>query len=203
MSGAKVYLKRKQVKGDNRKESTACTAESHSGPNSVQPVGGSTDVRVKFPSLQIMCIGIELICSHAHVVNTHVHTQWVTIKFQEDDLYDLDETHNFPHWLAIFISRWLQVYFRPVSTYHSEELARTVSLYQLMCTKERQRILYSVDCTSRMVLKLGRFGQQIRNTWKVSKCDAGEGWRRSVGPIMWEMKKCYLESMSRGISYIK
>jgi hypothetical protein len=30
----------------------------------------------------------------------------------------------------------------------------------------------------------GRFGQQIRNTWKVLKCGAGEGWRRSVGPIM-------------------
>ena len=29
------------------------------------------------------------------------------------------------------------------------------------------------------------------------------GWRRSVGPIMCEMKKCYLESMSRGISYMK
>ena len=26
--------------------------------------------------------------------------------------------------------------------------------------------------------------QQIRNTWKVLKCGAGEGWRRSVGPIM-------------------
>jgi hypothetical protein len=25
---------------------------------------------------------------------------------------------------------------------------------------------------------------QIRNTWKVLKCGAGEGWRRSVGPIM-------------------
>ena len=35
-----------------------------------------------------------------------------------------------------------------------------------------------------MVLKLGRFGQQIRNTWKVLKCGAGEGWKRSVGPIM-------------------
>ena len=35
-----------------------------------------------------------------------------------------------------------------------------------------------------MVLKLGRFGQQIRNTWKVLTCGAGEGWKRSVGPIM-------------------
>ena len=34
-----------------------------------------------------------------------------------------------------------------------------------------------------MVLKLGRFGQQTRNTWKVLKCGAVEGWR-SVGPIM-------------------
>jgi len=24
----------------------------------------------------------------------------------------------------------------------------------------------------------------IRNTWKVLKCSAGEGWRKSVGPIM-------------------
>jgi len=35
-----------------------------------------------------------------------------------------------------------------------------------------------------MVLKLGLFGQQIRNTWKVWKCGAGEGCRRPVGPIM-------------------
>ena len=35
-----------------------------------------------------------------------------------------------------------------------------------------------------MVLKLGRSGQQIRNAWKVLKCGAGEGWRRSAGPIM-------------------
>jgi hypothetical protein len=32
--------------------------------------------------------------------------------------------------------------------------------------------------------KLGRFGQQIRNTWKVLKCGAGGGWKRSVGLIM-------------------
>jgi len=31
-----------------------------------------------------------------------------------------------------------------------------------------------------------------RNAWKILKCDAGERWRRSVGPIMWEMKKCLL-----------
>ena len=34
------------------------------------------------------------------------------------------------------------------------------------------------------MLKLGRSGQQIRNAWKVLNCGAGEGWRRSVGPIM-------------------
>jgi hypothetical protein len=35
------------------------------------------------------------------------------------------------------------------------------------------------------------------------KCGAGEGWRRSVGPIICEMKKYYLQSRSRGISYMK
>jgi len=50
-----------------------------------------------------------------------------------------------------------------------------------------------------MMLKLGRFGRQIRNTWKVLKYGAGEGWRRPVGSIMREIKK----SMNRGVSYIK
>ena len=36
------------------------------------------------------------------------------------------------------------------------------------------------------MLKLGHFGKQIRNIWEVIKCDAGEGWRRSVGQIVWE-----------------
>jgi hypothetical protein len=31
-----------------------------------------------------------------------------------------------------------------------------------------------------MVLKLGHFRKEIRNTWKVMKCDAGEGWRRCL-----------------------
>jgi hypothetical protein len=38
----------------------------------------------------------------------------------------------------------------------------------------------------------------IRNTRKGYR---GEGWRRSVGPIMRVMKKCYEESRRRGISY--
>jgi hypothetical protein len=35
------------------------------------------------------------------------------------------------------------------------------------------------------------------------KCGAGEGLRRWVGPIMWEMKKYYKESRSRSTSYIQ
>jgi hypothetical protein len=31
-----------------------------------------------------------------------------------------------------------------------------------------------------MLLKPGHFGKLIRNTWKVLKCGAGEGWRRSA-----------------------
>jgi len=31
-----------------------------------------------------------------------------------------------------------------------------------------------------MVLKLGHFKKQIRNTWELLKCGAEEGWRRLV-----------------------
>jgi hypothetical protein len=53
-----------------------------------------------------------------------------------------------------------------------------------------------------MVLLLGHFGQYIRNTWKVLKCE-GEKWRRLDGPIVCEMEKYNLESSSRGMSYMK
>jgi hypothetical protein len=29
------------------------------------------------------------------------------------------------------------------------------------------------------MLKIGHFGKWTKNTWKVLKCGAGEGWRRS------------------------
>jgi len=35
------------------------------------------------------------------------------------------------------------------------------------------------------------------------KCGAGGGLERSVGQIMREVKKYYLESSSRGVSYMK
>jgi len=50
---------------------------------------------------------------------------------------------------------------------------------------EIQPAKWQANCSAKMVLKLGRSGQHIRNAWKVFKCGAGEGWRRPVGPIMW------------------
>ena len=35
-----------------------------------------------------------------------------------------------------------------------------------------------------MALNFGHFGRSNRNTWNVLKCDAEEGGKRSVGPIM-------------------
>jgi hypothetical protein len=48
-----------------------------------------------------------------------------------------------------------------------------------------------------MVLKLRHFRKYIRNTWNVLQCGAGEGWRRAVGRIVWEMKKYYVQSRRR------
>jgi hypothetical protein len=47
------------------------------------------------------------------------------------------------------------------------------------------------------------FGRSIRNTWKVIKCDAEKGGKGSVGPTVWEMKKCYRESRQTGVAYIQ
>jgi hypothetical protein len=41
----------------------------------------------------------------------------------------------------------------------------------------------------------------MRNTWEVLKCGAGEGWRRSVGLNVCEMKTYYIESRRKGVSY--
>jgi len=42
-----------------------------------------------------------------------------------------------------------------------------------------------------MVLKIGHFRKYIRNTLKVLKRGAGEDWKSSFWPIVFEMKKYY------------
>jgi hypothetical protein len=37
------------------------------------------------------------------------------------------------------------------------------------------------DC---VVLELGDLGEWIGNIWRILKCGAGEGWKRSVGSIV-------------------
>jgi hypothetical protein len=37
----------------------------------------------------------------------------------------------------------------------------------------------------------------MRNSWEVLKCDAGEGWRRSFGLMMQEMRKYCKESRKK------
>jgi len=40
-------------------------------------------------------------------------------------------------------------------------------------------------------------------SWEVLKRGAVEWWRRSVGPIVWEVEECYGETRRGGISYIE
>jgi len=60
---------------------------------------------------------------------------------------------------------------------------KTLFTSKLDLNMRKKLIKFYIWSMDFMVLKLGRFGQQIRNTWEVLKCGAGEGWRRSVGPI--------------------
>jgi hypothetical protein len=54
-----------------------------------------------------------------------------------------------------------------------------------------------------MVLKFGHFINYIRHTLKVLKCNAGEEWRLSIGPIIKSMKKYYTRQRRKGTSYIQ
>jgi len=50
-----------------------------------------------------------------------------------------------------------------------------------------------------MVLEFGHFGKQIIRTLKVLQCGVEEGWRRSVAPIVWKMKKYCIGTRRKGI----
>jgi hypothetical protein len=50
---------------------------------------------------------------------------------------------------------------------------------------------------------IGHFEDEPINIWKVLKYDAREGWRRSVVPIVCEMRKYFIGSRRRGIFYIQ
>jgi hypothetical protein len=52
-----------------------------------------------------------------------------------------------------------------------------------------------------MALKFGRFGKEIRGTWRVLKCGAGEGWKRSVGLIVGRRTQHYKDSRRKEVSY--
>jgi hypothetical protein len=54
-----------------------------------------------------------------------------------------------------------------------------------------------------MVLNYEHFGKFNRKTLEVLESGAGEGWRRSVGPIVCEMKKCCKGSRRKGKLTVK
>ena len=71
----------------------------------------------------------------------------------------------------------------------------------------RQRLLPVVKCYMWTLALYGtetwELRRQIRYTLRVRKYGAGEGWRRSVGPILSKMMMYYIESMKKGISQIQ
>jgi hypothetical protein len=52
-----------------------------------------------------------------------------------------------------------------------------------------------------LVLKIRHFGKYFGITWRILRVAAEEGWRRSAGPIVWEMKKNYIQPKKREIFY--
>jgi hypothetical protein len=73
----------------------------------------------------------------------------------------------------------------------------TSQLY-LICIKKNNVKCYIWNIA--LMLKFEHFGKYIRNTWKAFECGAGEGWRRSIGAIVFRVKQYYVESRKRTIN---
>ena len=69
--------------------------------------------------------------------------------------------------------------------------------FEIQLEKELVKVnIWSLVCVA---LKLGHFRKQTGNTLRALKRVSGEGWRRSFGSIVWEMKEYYVKSRKRGI----
>jgi len=151
-------------------------------------------VNIKFPAVHVRYINPNFsIIKEILMLNSILYSTW----FQLRSGFDLRiSTTIFFSFVSLPTACWSYI---KTSSYFPRNFSFVLFIWY--CTLVDLNATFGAWLC--MVLKLGRFGQQIRKIWKVLKCGAGEGWIRLVGPIMWEMKKCYLESMSRGISYMK
>ena len=118
--------------------------------------------------------GCTKCCEHLLVLRcTQIPSAWSPVRL------------NFVLWLLIFVAPNMELPLCLLSgtstfdvTYRFlANLCNTVVINRIQEIKIYKIILV-------YMLLFGRFGQLIRNTWKVLKCGAGEGWKRSVGPIM-------------------
>ena len=66
------------------------------------------------------------------------------------------------------------------AAFHKEALFTS----KLECNLRKKRVKCYVWSIALCGAGNGHCGKCIRYTWKVMKCGDGEGWRRSVGPIV-------------------
>ena len=148
--------------------------------------------RLPRSSFRCRCIPISSVCIQA----THVGPKWRAIVWvfnvletskAQWSLY-IPHSGHYTHRTAVTIRTAQWSPYVPHSghyTYRQFNIQKP-HVMPSQCTEVLRKnfgqfIQYLWMCT---VMKLERSGQQIKNAWKVLKCGAGEGWRRSVGQIM-------------------
>jgi hypothetical protein len=67
---------------------------------------------------------------------------------------------------------------------HLASMENMIKAYRTVILKREGHCPHGRPTHKRIIIKLilNKYGCYVR--WKVLKCGAGEGWRRSVGPIM-------------------
>ena len=93
--------------------------------------------------------------------------------------------------LLLRTKKWERNRFHlPFNTIIKKKKIHPLHYYKvLILTTQHVRVQTWIIVTVQQTTILGQSGNSTRNTWKFVKCGAGDGRRRSVGPVVWKMKK--------------
>jgi len=135
----------------------------------------------------------------------HLTTRRLTDTWSEQEngrlWHNLQQIEILTHFYQKFWMRGFKILLKML-TGVGQNISRHVKL-QLYAIRETSRVLHLehnfVWCWNWDTLR-----SCTRNTFQVLKCCGGEeGWRSSVGPIVWEMSKYCIESRRTGISCLQ
>jgi hypothetical protein len=130
------------------------------------------------------CYGMEMNVEKTKVMRISRQILPVKILIDNKQLVNVEYFKYLGSVLTNYGRCMCEIKFRIVMAKAAFNKKRALFTSTLDLKLRKKLVKYYIWSIALSVLKLGRFGQLIRNTWRVLKCGAGEGWQNSVAPIM-------------------